>query len=123
MGILFILPLQIQKCESLKFLSSLMRSEFTIICNLSIPKMSSFHHHHNHHQHHHQYLYYYCLLHKILFLQWFHLNLFRVGLFGVAHVWWGRGKKAPLPKICHAYPTMMKLGTVIPLLKKIQKNI
>ena len=29
----------------------------------------------------------------------------------------GRG----LPKICHTYPTMMKLGTVIPYLKKIQK--
>ena len=35
----------------------------------------------------------------------------------------GGGKKAPLPKICHIYPTMMKLGTVIPYLKKIQKNI
>ena len=34
---------------------------------------------------------------------------------------WGGGKKAPLPKICHTYPTMMKLGTVIPYLKKIQK--
>ena len=31
------------------------------------------------------------------------------------------GKKAPLPKICHRYPAMMKLGTVIPYLKKIQK--
>ena len=33
----------------------------------------------------------------------------------------GGNKKAPLPKICHAYPTMMKLGTIIPYLKKIQK--
>ena len=33
----------------------------------------------------------------------------------------GGGKKAPLPKICHRYPAMMKLGTVIPYLKKIQK--
>ena len=34
----------------------------------------------------------------------------------------GGGKKAPpLPKICHTYPTMMKLGTVIPYPKKIQK--
>ena len=32
----------------------------------------------------------------------------------------GRGGKGPLPKICHTYPTMMKLGTVIPYLKKIQ---
>ena len=31
------------------------------------------------------------------------------------------GKKAPIPKTCHTYPTMMKLGTVIPYLKKIQK--
>ena len=33
----------------------------------------------------------------------------------------GWTKKASLPKICHTYPTMMKLGTVIPYLKKIQK--
>ena len=33
----------------------------------------------------------------------------------------GEGKKAPLPKTCHTYPTMMKLGTVIPYPKKIQK--
>ena len=33
----------------------------------------------------------------------------------------GGNKKAPLPKICHTYPTMMKLGTVTPYLKKIQK--
>ena len=26
-----------------------------------------------------------------------------------------------LRKICHAYPAIMKLGTVIPYLKKIQK--
>ena len=30
-------------------------------------------------------------------------------------------KKSPLPKICHTYPTMMKHGTTIPYLKKIQK--
>ena len=29
--------------------------------------------------------------------------------------------KVPLSKICHTYPTVMKLGTVIPYLKKIQK--
>ena len=32
----------------------------------------------------------------------------------------GGGKKAPLPKTCHTYPTMMKLGTVIHYLEKIQ---
>ena len=30
------------------------------------------------------------------------------------------GKKAPLHKICHSYPTMMKLGTVISYLEKMQ---
>ena len=46
------------------------------------------------------------------------LTLFRMGIFGVAHGW---GGGVPLPKICHTYPTVMKLGTVIPYLKKIQK--
>ena len=50
------------------------------------------------------------------------LTLFRMGLFGTTHGW-GRGQKEPLPKICHTYPTMMKLGTVIPYPKKIQKYI
>ena len=30
--------------------------------------------------------------------------------------------RPPLLKICHTYPTMMKLGTVIPYPKKIQKK-
>ena len=33
----------------------------------------------------------------------------------------GGGKKSPLLKICHTYPAMMKLSTVIPYLKKIPK--
>ena len=32
----------------------------------------------------------------------------------------GAQKGSPLPKICHTYPTMMKLDTVVPYLKKIQ---
>ena len=41
---------------------------------------------------------------------------------------WGRGaKKAPkkdaFPKICHTYPTMIKLGTVIHYIKKFQTYI
>ena len=46
-----------------------------------------------------------------------------MGLFGAAHGWGGgRGaKRPPLPKICHTYPTMIKLDPVIPYLKKIQK--
>ena len=50
------------------------------------------------------------------------LTLFRMGFFGVGHGYGGRGAKRPsLPKICHTYPTMMNLGTVIPYPKKIQK--
>ena len=48
------------------------------------------------------------------------LTLFRMGFFGAAHGW-GGGKKGPLPKICHTFPAVMKLGTVIPYPKKIQK--
>ena len=43
-----------------------------------------------------------------------------MSFFAAAHGW-GGAKKAPLPKICHTYPTVMKLDTVIPYLKKIQK--
>ena len=43
-----------------------------------------------------------------------------MGFFGAAHGW-GGGKNASLPKICHTYPTVMKLGTVLPYPKKIQK--
>ena len=41
-----------------------------------------------------------------------------MGIFEDTHGWGGGrgGKKAPLPKICHIYCTMMKLGTVIPYL-------
>ena len=50
------------------------------------------------------------------------LTLFRMCLFEAAH---GRGplstKGPPLPKIRYAYPTMVKLGTVTPNLKKILK--
>ena len=38
--------------------------------------------------------------------------------FGAAYEWWR--EKSPLPKICQTYPAMMKLGTVIPYLKKIE---
>ena len=43
-----------------------------------------------------------------------------MGFFGGAHEWGGT-KRPLLLKICHTYPTMMKLGTVIPYPKKIQK--
>ena len=48
------------------------------------------------------------------------LTLFRMDLFGAAHGW-GGAKIPPLPKICHTYPTMMKLSTVMPYLRKTQK--
>ena len=43
-----------------------------------------------------------------------------MGFFGAAHGWGGE-KGPPLPKICHTYSTMMKLGTVLPYQKKIRK--
>ena len=48
------------------------------------------------------------------------LTLFRVGLSGTAH---GLevAKKVSLSKICYTFPILMKLGTVIPYLRKIQK--
>ena len=48
------------------------------------------------------------------------VTLFRMSLFGVAHGCW-RQKARPRSKFFHTYPTMMKLGTVIPYLKKIQE--
>ena len=52
----------------------------------------------------------------------YYLTLFRMGIFGATHGWGGGGgRKIPLPKICHTYPTMIKLGAVIPYLKVIQK--
>ena len=43
-----------------------------------------------------------------------------MGFFGAGHGWGGggRGKKAPLSKTCHTYPTIIKPGKVIPYLKK-----
>ena len=47
-------------------------------------------------------------------------DILRMGFFGAAHGWREGGqKRAPLPKICPTYRTMMKLGTVIPSPKKI----
>ena len=46
------------------------------------------------------------------------LTLFRLDFFGAAHGW--GGERSPLSKICHTYPTLMKIGTVKLYLKKIQ---
>ena len=48
-------------------------------------------------------------------------NHIQDGLFRGCSRIGGGGQKGPLPKIFHTYPTMMKLGTVIPYPKNIQK--
>ena len=50
------------------------------------------------------------------------LTLFRMGLFRAAQGSGGGGVWPTLPKICQAYPAMVKLGTVIPYLWKTQKQ-
>ena len=42
-------------------------------------------------------------------------------LWGCSRMGGGEAKRPPLPKICDTYSAMMKLCTVIPYLKKIQK--
>ena len=48
------------------------------------------------------------------------ITLFKMGILGLL-IDRGGNKKALLPNICHIFPTMMKLGTVIRYLKKIKK--
>ena len=48
------------------------------------------------------------------------LTLFTMDIFRTAQ---GRGERLPLPKICHIYPTLMKIGTDISYVIKIHKNI
>ena len=61
---------------------------------------------------------------SLYFLKLSILTLFRMGFFGAAHRYGGGGgKKAPLPKICHTYPTIMKLGHSYTLSKEDPKNI
>ena len=68
---------------------------------------------------------YYAALLRLLvrsICSYLYLTLFRMGFFRAAHGWgWGGKNATAHPKICHTYPTMMKLGTVIPYPKKIQK--
>ena len=49
------------------------------------------------------------------------LNPIQDGLYGGSSWMGGQKGSLPLPKICHRYPTLMKLGTGMPYLKKIQK--
>ena len=41
-----------------------------------------------------------------------------MGVFGAHHGWRGM---TTVPKICHTYYAMMKLGPIVPYLKKMQK--
>ena len=54
---------------------------------------------------------------------WKNFNPIQNGPFrGCSRIAGGAKKRPlPLPKICHTYPTVTKLGTVIPYLKNIQK--
>ena len=54
---------------------------------------------------------------SLLILIFLLLVVFRMSLSGL--ITNGGLNTSYLPKICHTYPTMMKLGTVIPYLKKI----
>ena len=60
---------------------------------------------------------------NVFFYHHFNLTLFRMGYFEAAPG--GRKCNLPppphLPKSCHTYPIMMKLGTIISKFKKIQK--
>ena len=62
-------------------------------------------------------------MNEFLVLKNVFLMLFRMDFFGASHRWVEEGgaKGSPLPKICHTYPAMMKLGTVIPYLRRICK--
>ena len=68
------------------------------------------------------------LLEEEKFMSEMHLNIFRMELLGVDHKWMGGegvegggwAKRHYFSKICQSCPTMMKLATVIPYLKKIQ---
>ena len=52
------------------------------------------------------------------------LTLFRMAFLGAAHGWGAKvgAKRSLVSKICHTYPTLMKLGTVISYLRKMQKK-
>ena len=52
---------------------------------------------------------------------WAIIKLYSVWAFSGLLTDWGAFWGGGLPKISHTYPTMMKLGTVTPYLKKIQK--
>ena len=50
------------------------------------------------------------------------LILFRMVLFRASKGQKRRTQKGPLPKICHTYPAMTELSTLIPHVKDIEKT-
>ena len=50
----------------------------------------------------------------------YNLNPIQDGSFWGCSEMWGEVQKGTLPKICYTYPAMIKLGTIIPELKKVQ---
>ena len=66
------------------------------------------------------------LQYLVAYFFFFRLTFVRMGLFCTAHKWGGVKSTHPPPpsslfhKVCHTYPTMMKLGKVTSYLKKIK---
>ena len=61
------------------------------------------------------YIYVYVCMYVYIYIYEFnYFNPIQDGVFGASHGF------SPPPKICHRYPTIIKLGTVIPYLKKMQ---
>ena len=57
-------------------------------------------------------------------LSWCNFTLFLLGVLWFYVLWgvgMGEGGRLDLSRICHTSPTMMRLSTVIPYLKKLQK--
>ena len=55
-----------------------------------------------------------CFYDMFTFDRWYTFkkySLFRMGIFGAAHGWRESKRPPPLPKSCHTYPTMMRLGS------------
>ena len=63
--------------------------------------------------------YFFVFTNYLPFPNWYFLNPIQDRPFRGCLRMEGGGKNAPVPMICHIYPTMMKLGTLIVYIKKI----
>ena len=50
-----------------------------------------------------------------------YFNPIQHGIFGGCSQMGRRANRPHIPKVCHTFPTMIKLGTLTPYPKKIQK--